>query len=67
MVKADATDTVKRRLKYNNVCPICQGEIKDYQDFQYIQFRRGTNMCYRFFHTFCLVETSDREEGVNYG
>lgn len=61
MVKSMATDTVKRRLGYNKICPICKSEIKDFQDFQYIIFKRGTNKCYRFFHTFCLIG-EDRED-----
>lgn len=64
MVKSMATDTVKRRLSYNNICPICKGLIKDYQAFEYITLKRGTNKVYRFFHTFCLVG-EDREENMN--
>lgn len=67
MLKTDVTETVKRRLKYNNICPICGSEIKDYQDFQFVSFRRGSYMCYKFFHTFCLVQKDDREEEVIYG
>lgn len=69
MIKSEVSDTVRRRLKYNNICPVCGSEIKDYQDFQYVSFRRGSNMCYKFFHTFCLIENQDRETigGVNYG
>lgn len=67
MLKADVTETVKRRLKYNSICPICGCEIKDYQDFQFVSFRRGACMCYKFFHTFCLVQKDDREEEIIYG
>lgn len=64
MVERYATDTIKRRLKCNNICPICKSPIKDYQDFQYITMKRGSYKCYRFFHTFCLIG-EDREENVN--
>lgn len=63
MVRADASDTVKRRLTFNRCCPICKQEIKDFQDFQYVTFKRGIHKCYRFFHTECLVN----ERGLNNG
>lgn len=66
MVKAMVTDTVKRRLCYHKICPICGTEIKDFQDFQYITFKRGTSKCYRFFHTFCLIG-DEREEVIDHG
>ncbi|MBO7716647.1 MAG: hypothetical protein J6S85_23980, partial [Methanobrevibacter sp.] len=65
MIKADVSDTVKRRLNYNKICPVCGTEIKDFQDFQYVVFKRGVNKCYRFFHTFCLIETSEDREFLN--
>lgn len=55
MLRADVTETVKRRLGYNKICPLCKNEIKDFQDFQYVVFKRGMHKCYRFFHTECLV------------
>lgn len=64
MVRSMATDTVKRRLAYNNICPICRSPIKDYQAFEYITLKRGANKVYRFFHTFCLIGV-DREENFN--
>lgn len=64
MIKSEVSDTIRRRLKYNNICPICKSEIKDYQSFEYITVKRGANVVYRFFHTFCVVEHVDREEGL---
>lgn len=63
MIKADVSDTVKRRLIYNRTCPICRSEIHDFQDFQYVTFKKGMHKCYRFFHTECLLS----ERGVQVG
>lgn len=63
MIKADVSDTVKRRLIYNKTCPICRSEIQDFQDFQYVTFKKGMHKCYRFFHTECLLS----ERGVQVG
>lgn len=64
MIKSEASDTIRRRLKYNSLCPICKSEIKDYQSFEYMTVKRGASVVYRFFHTFCVVEPVDREEGL---
>lgn len=47
--------TIKRRLSQSSICPICEKEISEYDDFQYIAFKRSRNIIYRFFHTKCLV------------
>ena len=63
MIRSDVSETVKRRLGFNRYCPICKLEIKDFQDFQYVAFKKGMHKCYRFFHTECLVN----ERGYNNG
>lgn len=63
MIKADLSDTVKRRLIYNRICPICNSEIKDFEDFQYVSFKSGMHKCYRFFHTQCLLNERGVENG----
>lgn len=66
MIREEAGDMIRSRLKFA-VCPICGEIIKDYQDFQYVKFRRGRTMVYKFFHTFCLVQTENGEEVAKYG
>ena len=53
---SDVTDTVKRRLRYEGVCPICHQPITQLHDFQYIKYVDGRNKSYSFFHTACLKE-----------
>lgn len=56
MQYADVTDTVKRRLRYEGVCSICQQPISQLHDFQYIKYIDGRRKSYSFFHTACLVK-----------
>lgn len=52
---SELSDTAKRRLKYNCICPLCQTEITQYQNIHYIKYHVGRHMEYNFFHTDCLV------------
>lgn len=55
MIRKDASDTIKRRLKYSGICPLCKKSIEEYEDFQFIKYPMKTQTGYAFFHTLCLV------------
>lgn len=52
---SELSDIAKRRLKQNNICPICQKEITMYNNIHYIKYKVGRSMEYNFFHTDCLI------------
>lgn len=57
MLRSELTATAKRRLAHNCKCGICGEEIKEYQDMQMMIFPYGNRKVYRFFHTFCLIDS----------
>lgn len=50
----ELTQEQRKRFREMRICSICGNEISDLQDFQYMKFRVGRSMIYRFFHTKCL-------------
>ncbi len=56
MIRKDASPTVKRRLKYNSVCPLCGNKIGEYEDFQFLTYPVRSAVYYAFFHTQCLQQ-----------
>lgn len=69
MIRKDASPTVKRRLKYNQVCPLCGDKIGEYEDFQYLTYPVRSAVYYAFFHTQCLqrAKSLPLEKGEDYG
>lgn len=66
MLVANMTDTEKRRLKANYLCPICGQKIEYFQDAQILKIRNGRYLQYHFFHTSCL-NISPVEKGEENG
>lgn len=56
MTYKELTDTVKRRIRHEGVCPICQQPITEHQDIHYLYYLDGRRKHYTFFHTSCLIE-----------
>ena len=69
MIRKDASPTVKRRLKHNQICPLCGAKIGEYEDFQYLTYPVRSAVYYAFFHTLCLerAKSVPLEKGANYG
>lgn len=56
LIKQEASDNVKRRLKFKTICPLCGQEIQEIDDFQFVKYPVGRCKWYTFFHTKCLLE-----------
>ena len=68
MRRQDASNAVKRRLKYSK-CPLCNHKIDECDDFQYLKYPVSRYMVYAFFHTSCLKNANSvplQEEEVSY-
>lgn len=61
MIYNDLSDGEKRRFKQNNICPICKQGINTTDNFQFLTFRDGRFIRYKFFHLSCLGETKKTE------
>lgn len=61
MIYSNLSDGEKRRFKQNNICPICGQGINTTDNFQFLTFRDGRFIRYRFFHLSCLGETKKTE------
>ena len=61
MTYNDLSDAEKRRFKQNNICPICGQGIDTTDNFQYLTFRDGRFIRYRFFHLYCLGKSRKSE------
>ena len=54
MLYNDLSDSVKRRLKNEGVCPICHQPVEPIHNIEYIKYIDGRRKNYTFFHTACL-------------
>lgn len=61
MTYNNLSDAEKRRFKQNNICPICGQGIDTTDNFQYLTFRDGRFIRYRFFHLYCLGKSRKSE------
>ena len=64
MTYRELSDTVKRRIRHEGICPICRQPITEHQDVHYIKYVDGRRTNYTFFHTSCLMEA---RKAVNNG
>ena len=65
MIYNNLSDREKRRFKQNNICPICREGIDTTDNFQFLTFRDGRFIRYKFFHLSCLGK-SRKEEVVTW-
>jgi len=56
MTRDDLTHTAKRRLKSNQLCPICKLKIKDSEPIVFTIKRKGRFKQYIFYHERCLID-----------
>lgn len=61
MTYNNLSDAEKRRFKQNNICPICGQGIVTTDNFQYLTFRDGRFIRYKFFHLYCLGKSRKSE------
>lgn len=61
MTYNNLSDAEKRRFKQNNICPICGQGIDTTDNFQYLTFRDGRFIRYKFFHLYCLGKSRKSE------
>ena len=61
MTYNDLSDREKRRFKQNNICPICGKGINTTDNFQFLTFRDGRFIRYKFFHLPCLGNSRELE------
>lgn len=64
MIYNNLSDGEKRRFKQNNICPICGQEIDATDNFQFLTFRDGRFIRYKFFHLYCLGKSRKSEVGT---
>lgn len=53
----ELTDTAKRRLKADCICPLCQDIIMPSDSIQVVKYKVGRIVNYTFFHTACLEKS----------
>ena len=61
MTYNNLSDGEKRRFKQNNICPICGQGIDTTDNFQFLTFRDGRFIRYKFFHLYCLGKSRKSE------
>lgn len=65
MEYVNASDTIKRRLANNCICPLCGNAIDRYSSFEYMAYNIGKSKHYTFFHTKCLLSAHQKEADRN--
>jgi transcription initiation factor IIE alpha subunit len=43
----------RRRLNLNRTCPVCNSEVRDFDEFEMIKRRHRRNVYYKFIHKEC--------------
>lgn len=56
MMYKELSDTVKRRMRYVGVCPLCNQPVTELDDISYLTYVTGRHKYYTFFHTSCLMK-----------
>ena len=62
MTRSDLTDTEKRRLQTNPICPICVQSIKDTDKIIFTIKRKRRCKQYVFYHEECLINGEKEEK-----
>lgn len=55
MTYKELSDTVKRRMRYEGICYLCNQPITKLDDVTYLKYVTGRRKNYTFFHTSCLI------------
>ena len=58
MTRNNLTETSKRRLDANNICPICNELIRDEDELLFTIRRKRRCKQYIFYHRKCLINES---------
>lgn len=61
----EVKENIKRRLKISGICPICQSQIEQYDDFQFLTTRYRRITIYTFFHKTCLIKNGLERGTIN--
>lgn len=61
MTRGTLTTTARRRLDYNNICPICSQPIGDNDRLVFIVKRKRRCKHYIYYHERCMIDEEQKE------